>query len=142
MAPEAGGSVLPAAPTPRALPSEVAERMGVAGAALSSLVAVGVNEKFACPFAPFARIHPKPASPALPPELATTFPENSGYVAWVTAAFGPFWGFQVRLYRLRPSQDGAPPMQPTLWCLHPLLAPPYKSTMPRSTLGAWRHAKA
>lgn len=27
-------------------------------------------------------------------ELATTFPENSGYVAWVTAAFGPFWGFQ------------------------------------------------
>lgn len=30
-------------------------------------------------------------------EMATTFPENSGYVAWVTAAFGPFWGFQVRL---------------------------------------------
>lgn len=30
-------------------------------------------------------------------ELATTFPENSGYVAWVTAAFGPFWGFQVTL---------------------------------------------
>lgn len=28
-------------------------------------------------------------------ELATAFPENSGYVAWVTAAFGPFWGFQV-----------------------------------------------
>ena len=27
-------------------------------------------------------------------ELATTFPENSGFVAWVTAAFGPFWGFQ------------------------------------------------
>eukprot|EP00882_Tetradesmus_deserticola_P016009 GHRQ01017077.1.p1 GENE.GHRQ01017077.1~~GHRQ01017077.1.p1 ORF type:complete len:485 (+),score=158.81 GHRQ01017077.1:249-1703(+) len=27
-------------------------------------------------------------------ELATAFPENSGYVAWVTAAFGPFWGFQ------------------------------------------------
>lgn len=26
-------------------------------------------------------------------ELGTTFPENSGYVAWVTAAFGPFWGF-------------------------------------------------
>lgn len=25
-------------------------------------------------------------------ELGTTFPENSGYVAWVTAAFGPFWG--------------------------------------------------
>ncbi len=31
-------------------------------------------------------------------ELATTFPENSGYVAWVTAAFGPFWGFQVRAH--------------------------------------------
>ena len=30
-------------------------------------------------------------------ELATAFPENSGYVAWVTAAFGPFWGFQVRV---------------------------------------------
>ena len=28
-------------------------------------------------------------------ELATAFPENSGYVAWVTAAFGPMWGFQV-----------------------------------------------
>ncbi|GAX81477.1 hypothetical protein CEUSTIGMA_g8906.t1 [Chlamydomonas eustigma] len=27
-------------------------------------------------------------------ELATAFPENSGYVAWVTAAFGPMWGFQ------------------------------------------------
>ena len=28
-------------------------------------------------------------------ELATAFPEDAGYVAWVTAAFGPFWGFQV-----------------------------------------------
>ena len=27
-------------------------------------------------------------------ELATAFPEDSGYVAWVTAAFGPYWGFQ------------------------------------------------
>ncbi|KDD73396.1 hypothetical protein H632_c2220p0, partial [Helicosporidium sp. ATCC 50920] len=27
-------------------------------------------------------------------ELATAFPENAGYVAWVTAAFGPAWGFQ------------------------------------------------
>eukprot|EP00884_Botryococcus_braunii_P015193 jgi/Botrbrau1/23675/Bobra.55_2s0056.1 len=27
-------------------------------------------------------------------ELATAFPEDAGYVAWVTAAFGPFWGFQ------------------------------------------------
>ena len=30
-------------------------------------------------------------------ELTTAFPENSGYVAWVTAAFGPYWGFMVRL---------------------------------------------
>ncbi|KAL4444379.1 hypothetical protein ABPG75_012116 [Micractinium tetrahymenae] len=40
-----------------------------------------------------------PPRPALPAgrELATTFLEKSGYVAWVTAAaFGPFWGFQVR----------------------------------------------
>ena len=48
-------------------------------------------------------------------ELATTFPENSGYVAWVTAAFGPFWGFQVRsaaaaaaLLLLRMQQDAPP----------------------------------
>lgn len=27
-------------------------------------------------------------------ELGTMFPEDSGYAAWVTAAFGPFWGFQ------------------------------------------------
>lgn len=27
-------------------------------------------------------------------ELGTAFPCNSGYVTWVTAAFGPFWGFQ------------------------------------------------
>jgi amino acid transporter len=27
-------------------------------------------------------------------ELATAFPENSGYVLWISAAFGPFWGFQ------------------------------------------------
>ncbi|CAM6126533.1 unnamed protein product [Calypogeia fissa] len=27
-------------------------------------------------------------------ELATTFPENGGYVVWISAAFGPFWGFQ------------------------------------------------
>eukprot|EP00898_Chlorokybus_atmophyticus_P002314 jgi/Chlat1/3083/Chrsp21S03331 len=26
-------------------------------------------------------------------ELATAFPEDSGYVAWVAGAFGPFWGF-------------------------------------------------
>lgn len=26
-------------------------------------------------------------------ELATTFPDDAGYVTWVTAAFGPFWGF-------------------------------------------------
>eukprot|EP00850_Spirogloea_muscicola_P005927 SM000027S09708 [mRNA] locus=s27:914114:917299:+ [translate_table: standard] len=27
-------------------------------------------------------------------ELSTAFPENGGYVVWVSAAFGPFWGFQ------------------------------------------------
>lgn len=26
-------------------------------------------------------------------ELATTFPENSGFVAWVTAAYGPYAGW-------------------------------------------------
>ena len=32
-------------------------------------------------------------------ELATTFPENSGFVAWVTAAFGPWWGFQEGFWK-------------------------------------------
>lgn len=27
-------------------------------------------------------------------EMATMFPQNSGYVGWISAAFGPFWGFQ------------------------------------------------
>lgn len=27
-------------------------------------------------------------------ELATSFPENGGYVIWISAAFGHFWGFQ------------------------------------------------
>lgn len=27
-------------------------------------------------------------------ELGTMFPENAGYVIWVSSAFGPFWGFQ------------------------------------------------
>lgn len=27
-------------------------------------------------------------------ELSTMFPENGGYVVWVSTAFGPFWGFQ------------------------------------------------
>jgi amino acid transporter len=26
-------------------------------------------------------------------ELATAFPEASGFVAWVAAAYGPYWGF-------------------------------------------------
>lgn len=26
-------------------------------------------------------------------ELSTAFPSNAGYTTWVTAAFGPFWGF-------------------------------------------------
>lgn len=32
-------------------------------------------------------------------ELATAFPENSGFVAWVTAAFGPWWGFQEGFWK-------------------------------------------
>jgi len=28
-------------------------------------------------------------------EMATMFPENSGYVGWISAAFGPSWGFQL-----------------------------------------------
>lgn len=28
-------------------------------------------------------------------ELAASFPENGGYVIWISSAFGPFWGFQV-----------------------------------------------
>ncbi|KAL0912697.1 hypothetical protein M5K25_018688 [Dendrobium thyrsiflorum] len=27
-------------------------------------------------------------------ELGTMFPENAGYVVWVSSALGPFWGFQ------------------------------------------------
>ncbi|XP_024371692.1 probable polyamine transporter At3g19553 isoform X1 [Physcomitrium patens] len=27
-------------------------------------------------------------------ELATAFPKNGGFVVWISAAFGPFWGFQ------------------------------------------------
>ncbi|GFP81515.1 probable polyamine transporter at1g31830 [Phtheirospermum japonicum] len=27
-------------------------------------------------------------------EMGTMFPENGGYVVWVTSALGPFWGFQ------------------------------------------------
>ncbi|XP_031130259.1 probable polyamine transporter At3g19553 [Ipomoea triloba] len=32
-------------------------------------------------------------------ELATTFPENGGYVVWISSAFGPFWGFQEGLWK-------------------------------------------
>ncbi|KAL8063834.1 hypothetical protein ABFX02_01G052700 [Erythranthe guttata] len=28
-------------------------------------------------------------------EMVTMFPENSGYVVWVSSALGPFWGFQL-----------------------------------------------
>ena len=27
-------------------------------------------------------------------QMGTMFPENSGYVVWVSTALGPFWGFQ------------------------------------------------
>ncbi|KAI4367125.1 hypothetical protein MLD38_022896 [Melastoma candidum] len=32
-------------------------------------------------------------------ELATSFPENGGYVLWISAAFGPFWGFQEGFWK-------------------------------------------
>lgn len=32
-------------------------------------------------------------------ELATCFPQNGGYVAWISAAFGPFWGFQEGFWK-------------------------------------------
>ncbi|KAI4353047.1 hypothetical protein L6164_002025 [Bauhinia variegata] len=28
-------------------------------------------------------------------EMGTMFPENSGYVVWVSSALGPYWGFQL-----------------------------------------------
>ncbi|XP_077233780.1 amino acid permease family protein [Tasmannia lanceolata] len=32
-------------------------------------------------------------------ELATSFPKNGGYVLWISAAFGPFWGFQEGFWK-------------------------------------------
>lgn len=32
-------------------------------------------------------------------ELATSFPENGGYVLWISSAFGPFWGFQEGFWK-------------------------------------------
>ncbi|KAL6013145.1 hypothetical protein ACLOJK_003637 [Asimina triloba] len=32
-------------------------------------------------------------------ELATCYPENGGYVLWISAAFGPFWGFQEGFWK-------------------------------------------
>lgn len=32
-------------------------------------------------------------------ELATSFPENGGYVVWISWAFGPFWGFQEGFWK-------------------------------------------
>lgn len=32
-------------------------------------------------------------------ELATTFPNNGGYVIWISSAFGPFWGFQEGFWK-------------------------------------------
>ncbi|KAJ1436331.1 Amino acid/polyamine transporter I [Sesbania bispinosa] len=30
-------------------------------------------------------------------EMGTMFPENAGYVVWVSSALGPYWGFQLAL---------------------------------------------
>ncbi|EPS65620.1 hypothetical protein M569_09154, partial [Genlisea aurea] len=32
-------------------------------------------------------------------ELSTAFPENAGYVIWISAAFGRFWGFQQGFWK-------------------------------------------
>ncbi|KAJ7967556.1 Amino acid/polyamine transporter [Quillaja saponaria] len=32
-------------------------------------------------------------------ELATSFPQNGGYVIWISTAFGPFWGFQEGFWK-------------------------------------------
>ncbi|KAK1267801.1 putative polyamine transporter [Acorus gramineus] len=32
-------------------------------------------------------------------ELSTSFPDNGGYVLWVSSAFSPFWGFQEGLWK-------------------------------------------
>ncbi|KAG5061717.1 hypothetical protein AAZX31_01G228200 [Glycine max] len=32
-------------------------------------------------------------------ELATSFPQNGGYVVWICSAFGPFWGFQEGFWK-------------------------------------------
>ncbi|CAL9053046.1 unnamed protein product [Musa banksii] len=32
-------------------------------------------------------------------ELAAIFPENGGYVLWISSAFGPFWGFQEGFWK-------------------------------------------
>lgn len=32
-------------------------------------------------------------------ELASSFPENGGYVIWISSAFGPFWGFQEGFWK-------------------------------------------
>ncbi|KAG8368466.1 hypothetical protein BUALT_Bualt15G0048300 [Buddleja alternifolia] len=32
-------------------------------------------------------------------ELSTIFPQNGGYVLWISSAFGPFWGFQEGFWK-------------------------------------------
>ncbi|XP_068656956.1 probable polyamine transporter At3g19553 [Aristolochia californica] len=32
-------------------------------------------------------------------ELAAAFPQNGGYVVWISSAFGPFWGFQEGFWK-------------------------------------------
>ena len=77
---------------PEALVTAGAGAAGHAGAGCSRLLSLGSHAAWLPPVLSSLRLLLPPHAPA---ELATTFPENSGYVAWVTAAFGPFWGFQV-----------------------------------------------
>ena len=62
--------------------------------ALQSVVAAGGGLLAVLGFLVFPFIWSVPEA-LITTELATLFPENSGYVAWVTAAFGEFWGFMV-----------------------------------------------
>lgn len=56
-------------------------------------------------------------------EMATMFPENSGYVGWISAAFGPSWGFQLGWWKWLSGVLGN--------CLYPVLFLDYlKSLVP------------
>lgn len=67
----------------------------VSGGPFGSEEAVGMGGPFwaLLGFAVFPLIWSVPEA-LVTAELATAFPDDAGYVSWVTTAFGPFWGFQ------------------------------------------------